>query len=182
MSDSEEIVDAEVLEYAEAPGPGIAPVAELEDPAAEPAGAGTAELVQDTWAEETWRQIIEGVGELAHAAAAIDPDSREWKATEADLDRIVPPLTRISNRHQVIAQFAPAADPLLVAHGLVMYAARNVIDRRRIRAEVEAELAQGDRYVRTDETAPASAPASTGGGGRAVDRLVPPSARNGEDD
>lgn len=130
------------FDYVEGGGPGIA-----ELPAAtageETAAAGPPEP-QLLWSEEQISVFLRGAGEGAHMLAGVA--ERDWAMTEKDLERMVPPLTRICNRYEAVLQLAPVADPLLLAHGLVLYSGRSVLERKRAIRDAELARRQRDGY------------------------------------
>lgn len=154
----------EEIEYVEESGPGITELPEL--PAGPPQeqlpGGGTQEY--PGWQQETIEQFLLGTGEGVHFL--IGQGERDWQLSKKDLERIAPPLTRICNRWEPALRVSPAADPLLVAHGLALYAWRSVLEAQRAKRdrEPEPELA-GARYETGPEEAPAGETAGAPGAG-----------------
>jgi hypothetical protein len=93
-------------------------------------------------------------GEIAHAGLRVGDDDKETcKATDEDLDRIAPPLTRILNRYDATRAAAVAGDEGLVIVGLGAYVGRNYTRRRRL---IAARNAAGPQPItgRGPEVAP----------------------------
>jgi hypothetical protein len=115
--------------YIEDAGPGFDPREQI---TTELPPLGEEQLVAteplERWEEDTVRAGLDGAGEAVHLMIGVGES--DWKMTQADLDRIAPPLTRIMNRYEPIAQLAPYADPLLVAQGAAQYAFRSMVARR----------------------------------------------------
>jgi hypothetical protein len=131
--------EAEDLDgYVEDSGPGFDPREQIttEIPAVEPP-AGE-EPILERWEEATVRTALHGAGEGLHLAIGVG--ETDWKMTQADLDRIAPPLTRIMNRYEPTARLAPYADPILVAQGAAQYAFRSMVARK------AALAARGETY------------------------------------
>ena len=138
--------DVDELDYVEGPGPGI-PEISSDRQLPPPAVAG--ELVAPEvpqWEQETIEKFLEGAGAGLHQL--LGQGERDWKMTQADLDRIAPPLTRIVNRYEPTARLSPMADPLLVAHGVILYGWRSMLEAKR--AERDREAQPSESYVRTD--------------------------------
>lgn len=137
------------IDYVEESGPGIPEL---------PAGPLPGELesepipveVYPGWEEKTIEQFLKGGGVGLHML--IGQTERDWLMTEKDLERIAPPLTRIANRYEPALRLSPLADPLLVAHGFVLYAWRSELERRRALRNAEEELERSAGYERVERT------------------------------
>jgi hypothetical protein len=137
------------IDYLEETGPGIS---ELPEHVELPPGA-EAEQPQPLypgWDPDAVEAFVKGTGAGIHML--IGQTERDWLMTEKDLERIVPPLTRICNRWEPALKLSPVADPLLVAHGFALYGWRSALERKRAMRDAEVELA-GPRagYVHDDE-------------------------------
>ena len=104
--------------------------------------------------EEQVRGVLRAQGALLHGTAAVEKDSTEWVYLQADLDAIVPPLTRIVNRYDVLARAMAHGDFLAIALGMAGYGKRSLEERAaglaRAQAAVAAEptgQADGFEYV-----------------------------------
>jgi hypothetical protein len=98
------------------------------------------------WEEQRVRFLLTAKGSALHALVAVDPDSGEWRYTEADLQAIAPPLTSILNRYDATRAAAAAGDELAVAIGFGGYAARSWRERRhalQVRDELPPEPITG---------------------------------------
>jgi hypothetical protein len=138
------------VDYVEGPGPGIADLSQ------EPDEQPTQEIAQvelepaPRWEQETIEQLLLGTGSGLHYMVGVG--ERDWSMTQTDLKRIAPPLTRICNRYEGIMRYAPMADPLLVAHGVVLYAWRSELERQRVLKD-RKDAVQGDaRYEASPPT------------------------------
>jgi hypothetical protein len=100
-----------------------------------PADAGTFDLLVS---EETVRALLTAQGSVVHGLAAIDKESDEWVWLQAELDAIVPPLTRIINRYDSLRRLAEAGDPLAVMIALGGYSRRSIETRAATRAALLA--------------------------------------------
>jgi hypothetical protein len=116
------------------PGPAFdarrAPAApEIEEP----------ELPLEEWDEERIREFFMMGSETLHWMLRVGPEDEEtFKATERDLDAMVPPATRIANRYDAIRAAAAAGDEVLLAAALTRYGLRNYARRRRLLAALAA--------------------------------------------
>jgi hypothetical protein len=139
------------IDYVEGPGPGIpelppgAPVDEQFAAEQQPIDA------LPGWEQETVEQFLRGAGAGLHMLAGVC--ERDWLMTQADLERIAPPLTRIANRYEPVLRLSPMADPLLVAHGFALYGWRSALERKRALRDLQDELAGGDGYEPVQQTA-----------------------------
>lgn len=115
------------LAYVEESGPGIP---ELPSEV-QMGGAPVPDMPQvlPGWEEDTVRQFLMGGGAGIHLM--IGQGEKDWLMTEADLNRIAPPMTRIMNRWEPALKLSPYADPLLVAHGMALYGWRSALERAR---------------------------------------------------
>jgi hypothetical protein len=137
------------IDYLEESGPGIPELPE--GPAADQVPAGAIAEIPPSypgWEPETVEQFLKGTGYGIHML--IGQAENDWKMTETDLERIVPPLTRICNRWEPALRLSPIADPLLVAHGFALYGWRSALERQRALKDKQAgqRPATGERYER----------------------------------
>lgn len=93
--------------------------------------------------EDQVRTVLEAMGSIGNLAA--DPDVPEqWLFLDGELDQLVPPLTRIVNRHQVLARIVAGSDPLLAGFMLAKYLGRNVSDGQQARRNREGDTTDGN--------------------------------------
>lgn len=101
------------------------------------------ELIE--WTPERAGAIVRAGGFLLHNADSIaqEPEALElWRATEADVEAIGPPLARILNRYAPARRLAGVSDEAELAFGLMAYARRNLATRgRAVQAKKEREAA-----------------------------------------
>ncbi len=115
------------------------PVDDFEPPPAEPL----------EWTPERAEAIVRAGGFLLHTADGLsrEPGGEElWRATEADLQAIAPPLARILNRYEPARRLAGVSDETELAIGLMGYTRRNLAERGRLitpRRQTEDAAAQG---------------------------------------
>ncbi len=159
--------------YAAGPGPGFdagAPPPTPPEPAEEPgADAGAFAL---GWEEKQVQDWLLNAGDLAHAAFGVS--ERDWQMSQADLERIGPPLTRILNRFEPSRAVAAYSDPAAVAMGFGMYGWRSALERTQtLRARQRAdELAGSSGSVTPQPPAPGEeGPAAADGYISHADRL-----------
>jgi hypothetical protein len=81
------------------------------------------------------RELLIAQGALVHGFLAIEKGSEEWVWLQAELDAIVPPLTRIVNRYDFLRRAAEHADPLPIGMALFSYTQRSLAERGRTQAE-----------------------------------------------
>jgi hypothetical protein len=103
------------------------------------------------WQPEAISTFVSGFGAGVHLL--IGQTEQDWLMTRKDLERIVPPLTRIANRWEPALKLSPIADPLLVAHGFALYGWRSALEAKR--AARDAELAERERVGYDTGPAPA---------------------------
>ena len=73
-----------------------------------------------------------------------DPDAPElWHFTDAELDELVPPLTRMINRRPVLRAAIIRGDEAAVSIVMARFLGRNFADRRRVRRAREELTGQG---------------------------------------
>lgn len=142
----------EEVDYVEQAGPGILELPEGEA-AEEQQQALQGEVLEELprWEQAAVEQFLMGTGSGLHYMFGVA--ERDWAMTKTDLERIAPALTRICNRYEPVARLAPIADPLLVAHGLVLYAWRSELERVRALRDREEALEKKDRYERVETPA-----------------------------
>lgn len=142
------------IDYVEGPGPGIPelPATPLQEPAALSGEAPAQDL--PGWEQDTVEQFLRGTGAGLHMLAGVA--ERDWTMTQADLERIAPPLTRIMNRYQPTLRLSPVADPLLVAHGFALYGWRSALERKRAMRDLEDAASAGDGYERVENASESS--------------------------
>lgn len=121
------------------PGPDFEPGNQREgfEPPAPAGGPAAAPVPELGWEEDSVRSILTAKGGAIHAVAGVSEE--DWIYTQADLDAIAPPLTRILNRYPVTQAAAGTGDELAVMIGLGGYAMRSYAERK---AELEARAAQ----------------------------------------
>jgi hypothetical protein len=96
----------------------------------EPVGAEPIE-----WTPERASAVVRAGGYLLHTADGLtrEPGGEElWRATEADLEAIAPPLARILNRYEPARRLAGLSDEGELAFGVAGYVRRNLAARGRI--------------------------------------------------
>jgi hypothetical protein len=81
------------------------------------------------WSEETVTTFMQGAGAGIHMVWGVA--EKDWLLTKTDIDRIIPPLTRILNRYEPTLRLSPYADPFLLAYGLALYGWRSALERQR---------------------------------------------------
>jgi hypothetical protein len=147
------------IDYVEGPGPGIPelPAGPIVEPIDDAEQAAPEQL--PGWEVETVEQFLRGAGAGLHMLAGVA--ERDWMMTQADLERIAAPLTRIANRYEPVLRLSPMADPLLVAHGFALYGWRSALERKRALRDLQDELAAGDGYEPVDSAPPAESAASS---------------------
>lgn len=103
--------------------------------------------------EDTVRSLLEAQGSAVHALVAVDKSSDEWVWLRAELDAIVPPLTRIINRYEPLARLTGEyGDPIAVAIAIGGYGRRSLEERaiaaanRQLAAHEEAAAAGEARF------------------------------------
>jgi hypothetical protein len=122
--------------YTAGPGPGFDP---NRPPPAAPAGEEPAGLgaFAEAWEEDQVRDWLRNAGALAHAGFGVG--EHDWEMTQADLERIAPPATRILNRYQPTRLVAAYSDPAAVAVGFGLYGWRSTLERMAVLAEQQPE-------------------------------------------
>jgi hypothetical protein len=151
----------EEIDYVEHHGPGI-PQLPAGDPLEEQQlldGAGEPLSGYPGWEQESVEQFLSGTGHGLHLL--IGAGEKDWLMTRTDLDRIAPPLTRILNRYEPSLRASVYADPLLVTHGVALYAWRSTLQRQAALRQRAQERRDG--YVDVDiEAAAAGSEAQPG--------------------
>ena len=97
------------------------------------------------WTSERTGAIVRAGGFLLHNADSLSSEAggeQLWRATEADVDAIAPPLARILNRYTPARRLAGVSDEAELAFGLFGYAKRNLAERGRL---------AGDKRQREEE-------------------------------
>jgi hypothetical protein len=87
------------------------------------------------WTPERAGAVFRGGAFLLHQADPLghEPDGGDlWRATEADVDAIAPPLSRILNRYAPARRLAGVSDEAELAFGFLGYAKRNLAERGRL--------------------------------------------------
>ncbi len=132
-------MDAETISYTE-PHTGAIPEIPPELAAASEAEAEVEVLdgavEQPSWLEESVRDHLSLMGSGLHMIFGGESDTA-YRMSEEDLRRIAPPLTRILNRHESLAQFGVISDPLLLAEGSVLYVGRSMLQVRAAKMEAQ---------------------------------------------
>lgn len=108
------------------------------------------------WELEQVQELLKGAGAGIHLL--IGAGENDWKMTEADLERIGKPLTRIVNRWEPALKLSPVADPLLVAKGFAIYGWRSALEQKRAQRD-QAEQGAGPGYIEGSAIAPEPRPA-----------------------
>jgi len=80
--------------------------------------------------EEKVRSVLLVGGDALHAAIGVG--EYDWRATDADLRRISPPLTRIINRYDLARAAAGYSDEVALAGGVGLWAWRSLLERRAV--------------------------------------------------
>jgi len=109
----------------------------------EPAGAEPVE-----WTPERASAVVRAGGYLLHTADGLtrEPGGEElWRATEADLEAIAPPLARILNRYEPARRLAGLSDEGELAFGVAGYVRRNLAARGRILTAQKEAAAAADQ-------------------------------------
>jgi hypothetical protein len=96
--------------------------------------------------EDQIRSALANGGDMLHALVGIG--EYDLVMTQADLDRIAPPLTRIVNRYEPLQAVAGHSDEAAVAIGFGMYGWRTALERRAVKH------ARDDRPVPGEQAAP----------------------------
>ena len=156
--------EPEILSYAQDHGPGIPEIPITTGEAQLGDAEEVVEGIGEAWIEDSVRDHLKLVGDGLHMMLGKDHPTA-YKMCQEDLDRIAPPLTRIMNRYESLAQFGVVSDPLLLAEGTVLYAGRSMLQVRAAkraaeeRREAQREPLEG-RVVPGpwDEKAPPAAP------------------------
>lgn len=143
------------LSYVEEQGPGIAELDDGDDQELEalPVPPGGEQEVLPGWDEKTIRQFLTGAGAGLHLM--LGAGEADWLMTQEDLERIAPPLTRMSNRYQPMLALSPYGDPLLVAAGLGLYGWRSTLQTVRAKRDQAAhrQASKGASYTRVEDGA-----------------------------
>lgn len=113
------------------------------------------------WTPERAGAIVRAGGYMLHAADGLsrEPGGDDlWRATEADVNAMAPPLARILNRYAPARRLAGVADEGELAFAMIAYARHNLAERGRLasakrRREEELEEAAGGQ-IWIDPTAP----------------------------
>ena len=117
-------------------GPQFDPERAAAEPSpAPPPAAEPAPLIE--WQPETIEALLMLKGRGLHAAIGVA--EADWHYTELDLAAIAPPLTRICNRYEPIAQLAKYSDPLTLAFALGAYGVRSLEERQAAIRQLEGE-------------------------------------------
>lgn len=137
------------------PGPGFDPDAGAAAAAGVQADADQAarEQTADAFSipdveEESVRSVLFNGGDMLHALAGVG--EQDWRATQADLDRIAPPATRIINRYDISRAVAQKSDEAAVIIGMGMWSWRSMLERRAVLHAREQGLDPAD-FVPSDE-------------------------------
>lgn len=87
------------------------------------------------WTPERAGAIVRAGGYMLHAADGLsrEPGGDElWRATEADVSSMAPPLSRILNRYAPARRLAGVADEGELAFAMISYARHNLAERGRL--------------------------------------------------
>jgi hypothetical protein len=131
------------IDYVEEAGPGVLDLSEAPTEEHVPAADVVMEPPQ-LWEQETIETFLRGLGVGLHMIAGAG--EKDWLMTQADLERIAPPLTRISNRYEPVLRLSPYADPLLVAHGFALYGWRSTLERKRALRDAQENAERSAGY------------------------------------
>lgn len=88
-----------------------------------------AELVPEV-SEGMVRSILMGLGSVANLIDRQPAAPQLWKFTSDELDQLVPPLTRIANRNDVVRRALLHGDLVVIAMALGQYGTRNFFERK----------------------------------------------------
>lgn len=116
-------------------------------------------------AEESVRDVLRNGGDMLHAVVGVG--ELDWRATQADLDRIAPPATRILNRYDATRAAAAKSDELALIMGLGLYSWRSMLERRAILFAEQERTVEGTARPSSPPPPPESpggAPESPGPG------------------
>lgn len=112
------------------------------------------------------RAIIELIGESMHAVGTVLPTGRlplleyvatdelvpdHWKFTEAELDALVPPVTRIVNARPALRRAAQQGDHVIIAKTIFGWGSSNIIAgvaARQVRAMTTEDWERNDHQQR----------------------------------
>lgn len=140
------------VDYVEEAGPGILELPEGAPAEQQPVDGPEVLEPALRWEQDAVEDFLKGGGAILHLM--IGAGEEDWKMTLEDLERIAPPLTRIANRWEPLAQLAPYADPLLVAKGFAIYGWRSALETARAKRDAQASpTAPREGYVRDQEPA-----------------------------
>lgn len=158
--------DALAIAPPEAPSAGTAgsddPWAPLAPPSTDGGGDPMLDALEDADApeatEDQVRDLLKGTGSLAHRFAGDDDVPDHWRFTDDELDRLVPPLTRVVNRRAPLRRLVAKGDGLFVALVMGEYFDRNLTDgadARRARKEIHVgDVRAEDRDVPAGDPSP----------------------------
>ncbi len=123
-------------------------------------GEGAAPPMVDEWmVRGVVRSLVGGTFGLLFG----DPDGPElWHFSDAELDELVPPLTRIINRRPALRAAVIRGDEAVVAIVMARFLGRNFADRRRLRRARENLAGE----VSSGPGQPQGPPAPDPGGGQ----------------
>jgi hypothetical protein len=94
--------------------------------------------------EDQIRAVLANGGDGIHALFGVG--DFDWVMTQADLNRIAPPLTRIVNRYEPLQAAAGFSDEAAVAIGFGLYGWRTALERRVVaRARRDGEHVPGEQ-------------------------------------
>lgn len=94
--------------------------------------------------EAVVRGLVKGLGSVAHVIAGDDDVEDHWQFTDAELDGVTPPLTRIINRRPKWRAAVARGDEATVLLILASYGGRNVEAGRKAREERELDGQPGE--------------------------------------
>jgi hypothetical protein len=154
------------IDYVEEAGPGVLDLSEAPTEEHVPAADVVVEPPQ-LWEQETIETFLRGLGVGLHMIAGAG--EKDWLMTKADLERIAPPLTRISNRYEPVLRLSPYADPLLVAHGFALYGWRSTLERKRALRDAQENAERSAGYEPVESSGAEAMSAERNGGGPAED-------------
>jgi hypothetical protein len=111
--------------------------------------------------ESIVRSVLQGLGNMASMVDRAAPGLWQW--TEAELDAIVPPFTRLANHNDTLRRALLSGDYVILAMTMSQYAVRNVTTRKAA-VDAQRQRNQISGAGRPGGGVPASAIVGGGGG------------------
>jgi hypothetical protein len=123
------------------PGPGFVPGTDPGTPGSEEPGIpGDGELLaalEPEVSEEQVRAFLRNLGDGLHAVAGVG--DLDWVMTDADQDRLGPPIARLAARYEPLRAVAARSDEAAVAIGMGLYTWRSLLERQAVLRARERE-------------------------------------------